>query len=502
MQKLFLGIDTGTQGVRVAVCDTKGVILSDAERSFDTSYPKLGHAEQDPVVWRERTKEALSECLNALSAEERLLIAAGTVCATSSTVIPVKEDGTPLTKAIMWMDARAKEQMRHINDTAHPVLKACGDAVSFEWLVPKLLWLKEEAPDVYAASNRVVEQLDWMNFFLTGVWCASKCNAVCKWNYSDKHDGFSDDFFSAIGIPEYKEKMLTDVRRMGDEVGTIRKELAEEYGLSENLTIYQGGIDAHAALFGMNAFAPGRMGVIMGTSFVHLSQVDREPLGITGIWGPYESALQDGRFLLEGGQITASGLVNWFRENFHTPVIDGNPYLALSEASQEIEPGAEGLTVLDFFQGNRTPYKDANGKGVIYGLNIRHTWKHIYRALLESIAFGTRNIIDNQVLQGFDVDMITGCGGVTKDRQWMQIISDVTGKRIVVNEESQAGVMGCCVLAAAGCGAFGSVQEAADAMIRAKEEYIPDAAAHSAYEEPFRKYLELYGNLKDMMAKA
>lgn len=501
MPKLFLGIDTGTQGVRTAVCDMTGRVLVSAERKWDTSYPHLGWAEQEPSMWWENITAALEECLRSLTPDQRKEIAAGAVCATSSTVIPVKEDGTPLLPALMWMDARSKEEMKAINATGHEMLSACGGAVSFEWLVPKTLWIKNKRPDVYDACYRVVEQLDWINHQLTGVWCGSKCNASCKWNYSDSHGGFSDDYFRTIGLPEYRDKILTDIRKMGDPVGTIRPELAARFGLSEDLLFVQGAIDAHVALFGMNAFAPGRMGIIMGTSFVHLSQVAETPGDVQGIWGPYENALEDGRWLLESGQITASGLVNWFRENFHTPVIDGNPYKALSEASQEIEPGAEGLTVLDFFQGNRTPYKDPDAKGVIYGLNIKHTWKHIYRALLESIAFGTKNIIDNQISQGYDISLIVGCGGVTKDVQWMQIISDVTGKEILVNEASQAGVIGCCVLAAAGSGAYGSFQEAADAMIRVKDRYLPDPRKTELYEKPYRTYLKLYQNLKDMMAE-
>ena len=501
MAELFLGIDTGTQGVRVAVCDSFGRILNACEREWETSYPRLGWAEQSPMHWWESILAALDTCFEALSVEERASIKAGAVCATSSTVIPVKDDGTPLLPAIMWMDARAKKEMKAINETGHPVLEHCGGSVSFEWLVPKTLWIKNNAPDVFAQADHICEQLDWLNHQLTGVWCASKCCAVCKWNYSDVLGGFSEDFFRAIGLPEYSEKMLTDVRAMGEVVGTISPDLAARFGLSPDLVFVQTGIDAHAAIFGMNAFAPGRMGVIMGTSFVHLSQVEMEPRRVTGIWGPYENALQDGRWLFEGGQITASGLVGWFRENFNTPVIDGNPYKALSEASLEIEPGAEGLTVLDFFQGNRTPYKDAYAKGVIYGLNVKHSWKHIYKALLESISFGTRNIIDNQILQGYDVDLVVGCGGVTKDIQWMQMIADITGKQIAVNEVSQAGVMGCCVLAASGGRCYADVQQAADAMVRVKTTYIPDMEKHAVYEEPYQRYLELYQNLKTMMSE-
>ena len=135
-------------------------------------------------------------------------------------------------------------------------------------------------------------------------------------------------------------------------------------------------------------------GVETIASFVHLCLSDEKP-DMKGIWGPYDGAVLDNMWLLEGGQISASGLVNWFRHNFHIPEKDGNPYGNLLGIPDEIPIGADGVTVLDFFQGNRTPYKDAMAKGVIFGLNIKHTWKHIYRAVLESVSYGTQNIIRN-----------------------------------------------------------------------------------------------------------
>nr|MCR4751114.1 carbohydrate kinase [Eubacterium sp.] len=153
MEALFLGIDTGTQGVRVAVCDAKGKICSSCEKKWDTSYPHLGWVEQSPMHWWESILEAMEECCRGLTAEQKQSIISGAVCATSSTTIPVKDDGTPLMPAIMWMDARSKEEMKAINATGHPMLQHCGGAVSCEWLVPKTLWIKRHDPEVYAQTD-------------------------------------------------------------------------------------------------------------------------------------------------------------------------------------------------------------------------------------------------------------------------------------------------------------------------------------------------------------
>lgn len=498
MEAYFMGIDTGTQGVRIGISDTRGKLIFEKEQKWETEFPKVGWAEQNPLNWWEAVNGIFEQIAHTLDSEIRQNIRACCVCATSTTAIPVDQEGRPLMNAMMWMDARSRKEMQEINDTGHPVLYYCGKETSFEWMIPKALWIKRHRKDIYDVCYRIVDQLDWMNYQLCGKWSSSICNTTCKWNYVSSMGGYQRDFFEQIGFEDYEEKLTMRVDKIGDPVGTIRPELSEKYGFSREMQIVQGGIDAHMAMFGLDVLKPGKLGVIMGTSFVHLCLSDEKP-DMKGIWGPYDGAVLDNMWLLEGGQISASGLVNWFRHNFHIPEKDGNPYGNLLGIPDEIPIGADGVTVLDFFQGNRTPYKDAMAKGVIFGLNIKHTWKHIYRAVLESVSYGTQNIIRNFEEQGYPVASITACGGVTKDRRWLQMISDVTGKPIIVNENIQAGVLGCCVVAASKGRFYNDFQSAAEHMVKPKFIVEPDMKNHEEYQPYFHKYLELYESLKDLM---
>lgn len=498
MEAYFMGIDTGTQGVRIGISDTRGKLIFEKEQKWETEFPKVGWAEQNPLNWWEAVNGIFEQFAHTLDSEIRQNIKACCVCATSTTAIPVDQEGRPLMNAMMWMDARSRKEMQEINDTGHPVLDYCGKETSFEWMIPKALWIKRHRKDIYDVCYRIVDQLDWMNYQLCGKWSSSICNTTCKWNYVSSMGGYQRDFFEQIGFEDYEEKLTMRVDKIGDPVGTIRPELCEKYGFSREMQIVQGGIDAHMAMFGLDVLKPGKLGVIMGTSFVHLCLSDEKP-DMKGIWGPYDGAVLDNMWLLEGGQISASGLVNWFRHNFHIPEKDGNPYGNLLGIPDEIPIGADGVTVLDFFQGNRTPYKDAMAKGVIFGLNIKHTWKHIYRAVLESVSYGTQNIIRNFEEQGYPVASITACGGVTKDRRWLQMISDVTGKPIIVNENIQAGVLGCCVVAASKGRFYNDFQSAAEHMVKPKFIVEPDMKNHEEYQPYFHKYLELYESLKDLM---
>lgn len=498
MESYFMGVDTGTQGVRIAVSDKKGNLLFEQEEKWDTVFPEVGWAEQNPADWWNAISAIMEKMETLLGREKMCRIKACCVCATSSTAFPVDNEGNPMRNALMWMDARSREEMDAINSTHHPVLDYCGKETSFEWMIPKALWLKHHEPEIYNSCYKIVEQLDWINYQLCGEWSSSICNTTCKWNYVSSLGGYQRDFFEQIGFEDYEEKLVTRVDKIGERVGFIRPELCEKYGFSRDMEVVQGGIDAHMAMFGLDVLRPGKVGIIMGTSFVHLCLSEEKP-DMPGIWGPYDSAVLDHMWLLEGGQISASGLVNWFRQNFHIPEENGNPYARLLDIPDRIPIGADGVTVLDFFQGNRTPDKDASAKGVIFGLNVKHTWEHIYRAILEAVSYGTYNIISNYEKYEYMVDMITACGGVTKDAKWMQMISDVTGKPITVNRNSQAGALGCCVVSASRGRCYGSFQEAAEQMVIPAKIIRPDMEKHQAYLPYFRKYLELYENLKDFM---
>lgn len=411
MNKYFMGVDAGTHGVRVGIADDKGQFASMKEVEYATEYPLPGRAEQNAEQWWVCFKEALRECLNPLTPEQRKSIMVGCVCATSSTVVAVNEDINPLGPAILWMDTRAVKQADRMNATNHPILKNCGDAVSPEWMIPKVLWLKENQKDIYDRSYKIIEQLDYMNYKLCGTLSSSICQTTCKWNYVESEGGYQDDFMEMIGLPDYKEKIVTRVDKIGAPLGKITGELAREFDLNPDMVIVQGAVDAHMAMFGLNVIQPNKIGVIMGTSFVHLCLAE-EKNDYKGIWGPYDGAVIDKLWLLEGGQISAASVLDWYKNNFY----QGATYETMISEAEAIDPGCNGLVALDFFQGNRTPYKTANAKGVYYGLNLTHTRAHMYRALLEAVAFGTANIIKNFEDQGYPVEALIGCGGVTKNR--------------------------------------------------------------------------------------
>lgn len=498
-KRYFIGLDFGTQGVRCGIIDEEGAIVAISEQKYHTAHPSPGFAQQCPADWKSCMDMAIQTCYDNVPKGTFERAVGMAVCTTSSTVIPVKEDGRELSDAILWMDVRAVEEVEKINKTHHKVLKYCGKEVSVEWMVPKMMWIKKNQPELFQEADRIVELQDYINHFLTGRWCASVSQSTCKCNYVESMGGYNREFFEAIGFLEFFDKANLDVLKQGQPVGLLKEELAEKYNLPKDIMVYQGGIDAHVNVVGLGVCRPGETGVVMGSSFVHLAVVERMMFE-KGIWGPYKDAIIPEHYCLEGGQISAGSITKWFVREFD---VEGeNPYMVMAEEAEKIPLGSDGVVMLDFFQGNRTPYKDPHAKGVFFGLTLGHTRAHLYRALLEGVAFGTRNILETMENDRDSIHEIRGCGGVAHNPIWMQIIADVTGKPIVLTEQSSnAGVLGCAVISAVGSGQYETFEQACQKMVHITKVIKPNMAKYKKYGKVYQKYLELYRNLKQTMRK-
>ena len=227
------------------------------------------------------------------------------------------------------------------------------------------------------------------------------------------------------------------------------------------------------------------MATIMGTSFVELclSPIESRP---SGIWGPYKNALIDGYYVYEGGQVAAGSIIKWFKN-----LIGDIDYDLLSEEAIKSPIGSNGLITLDFFQGNRTPYKEPRLRGEIKGLTLSHTRGDIYRSLMESVAFGTRNVLETMGKGNVVIDEFVASGGVTKDTLWLSIIADVCNVPIsIVNSSTYAGLMGSAIIAAISCNMYGSYEEAVSVMIKNDRMVEPDNRQIGAYDRLFAMYLE------------
>jgi ribulose kinase len=224
-----------------------------------------------------------------------------------------------------------------------------------------------------------------------------------------------------------------------------------------------------------------------------------------GFFGAYPHAVVPGQYTVEGGQVSTVSVLKWYRDNFCSDLVAEaerrgvSAYDLLNEQAAKLPPGSEGLIVLDYWQGNRTPYVDPEARGVVWGLSLHHGRAHIYRAIQEGICYGTAHILRAMSAAGFDVRQFVACGGGTKSRAWMQMNADTTGVLITLTEVPDAAVLGSAVLAAVGAGVFPSIQEAAGAMVRETDTIEPDKDRHETYQSYVDAYAETYPRLQDLV---
>ncbi|MFP3903500.1 MAG: FGGY-family carbohydrate kinase [Armatimonadota bacterium] len=498
-----LGIDCGTQSLRAVVVGLDGQVAGSASREYPVQYPQVAWAEQDAADWWQSARAAVPAALSdaGISKDD---IAGISVDGTSCTVVVTTRDGQPLRPVILWMDQRAHKEAEQITDTEHPRLKYVSYAESPEWMIPKAMWVAKHEPEVFDDADLIIEGTDWLMFRLTGNWAASQNNATCKWNYASVDGGWPEGLLETLDFSELMDKWPETVLAMGEQAGELTGKAGADLGLKPGTPVAQGGIDAYAAMLGLEVVEPGRTALVMGTSTCPLT-LSAEAIYESHLWGPYPEALVPDTWALEGGQTTTGAIVNWLAENFaHREAQQAeeegrNVFEVLDEKAAGVPPGAEGLVLLDYFQGNRTPLRDPLARGAIWGLSLRHDIGHLLRAVYEGTAMGCRHIFEDMSRAGLEVEEVYACGGGTRSDLWLQIHANVCKKPIFLTQEPEATALGTAVCAAAGAGLFDDVTEASREMVTVTRQIDPDPDTFDTYDALFDRYLRTYPALADLM---
>lgn len=500
----LLGCDFGTSGVRAGIFDAEGNPVVFKGREFETQFPRSGWAEQDPEVWWAGFVEAVSEAVAESGLKPEQIVGLSTD-ATSSTVVAVGEDDRPLRPAIMWMDVRAADQAARMAATGDEALKYCGHGdVSAEWGLPKALWLKEKAPDVWERTRHLVDCNDWITHRLTGEWASSVNILAAKYFHDRDTGGHARSLLDAVGFADFLDKVPQRVLSLGEVVGGLRADVAAELGLAAGIPVAMGAIDAHAGALGLGVVEPGTMALITGSSHVMIGQ-SASPVHGTGFWGAYTDAMIPGQYTVEAGQVSTGSVVRWFKDRFASEEAmvaqrEGrDTYDILTEEAERVPIGSDGLIWLDYFQGNRSPHTDPLVRGAVWGLGLGHGAAHLFRSLLEGICYGSEAIFAAMRQQGYDPSNLVITGGPTKNSLWMQMHADVSNAPVQLTKVADGPSLGSAILAAVGAGIHPDVATAAKAMVQVVSTIEPNAEAHEKYQFLQQLYEATYPALKDLM---
>jgi D-ribulokinase len=406
--------------------------------------------------------------------------------------LPVGNSGDPDRNIIVWMDHRATDQAKRINATKHDVLAYVGGQISPEMETPKLLWLKENKPAVYAAADHFFDLTDYLTWRATGDTARSICTVTCKWTYLAHEKRWDASYFRQIGLEDLADQ---DFKRIGQvivEPGTalgsgLTDKAAQDFGLAVGTPVAAGLIDAHAGgvgtigAFGADGTAETRMGYVFGTSACTMSST-AEPAFVPGVWGPYYSAMVPGLWLNEGGQSAAGSAIAHLLA-FHPASAEASQLAAEAKqslpnwlvaqatracpaASDAINLAGRVIVVPDFI-GNRSPLADPDSKAIIAGLGFENdlvSLLALYIAGISGLGYGLRQIIETQRANGVHTDTIVISGGAGQSRLVRQLLADATGVAVAEPGINDPVILGAAMLGAVSGGTFDSIREAMTQM--------------------------------------
>lgn len=529
----FIGIDVGTGSARAGVFDATGAMLASAKRDIDLYRPSGDIAEQSSEqVWTavcQSVREAVQRSgVDAASIQGIGFDATCSLVVRGDAPLGVGDDAHPERDIIVWMDHRAVEQAARINAGGHDVLRYVGGRISPEMETPKLLWLKENKPEVFGAARHFFDLTDFLTWKASGSEARSTCTVTCKWTYLAHEGRWDADYFRSIGLAELADEGFTRIGTEVVEPGTplgagLTTEAAEAMGLRPGIAVAAGLIDAHAGGVGTVCARGGAeeptasLGYVFGTSSCTMTTT-RQPAFVPGIWGPYFSAMVPGAWLNEGGQSVAGAaidhLVSMHPAHAHAlaaaraegkslPEWLADAALARAGSAAQAVRLAAHLHVVPEFLGNRAPFADPHARAVIAGVGADtnvDALVDLYVAGICGLGYGLRQIVHTQRAHGAGVDRIAISGGAGRHPLIRQILADATNLPVDATASEEPVLLGSAMLGAVAAGAFADLATAMPAMSAVQVTYRPDQGVRALHVARFSAFLALQSTARDIRA--
>lgn len=531
-KKYSLGLDFGTQSGRAVLVDvSNGEVVSQATKMYTHGVmeeylpdgTRLGPdwALEDPADYLEVLEETIPAVLkeSGIPAED---VIGMSIDFTACTMLPIDKDGLPLSfhedlKSVphawlkLWKHHAAQYEATKLNKIAEEMgedfLARYGGKISSEWMIPKIMQILDEAPEIYDMTDRFIEAADWVTMQLTGVDVRNSCTAGYKglWN---KRKGYpSKEFFKALD-PRLEnvieDKFTPNILPQGAKAGELTEAMAARTGLCPGTAVAVGNVDAHVAVPAVGITEPNKMLMIIGTSTCDIMCSDKEQI-VPGMCGVVEDGVLPGYFGYEAGQSCVGDHFEWFVKNcvpesYYKEAEERgiSIHQLLTEKASRLKIGESGLLALDWWNGNRSCLVDVDLTGMMLGMTLTTKPEEMYRALIEATAYGKNMIIQTFEESGVPVDQLYACGGISKKNpMMMQIYADVTNKEIFIGASDQSPALGAAMFGAVAAGAakggYDSIFDAANVMGKVEEKtYKPIPENVEAYKKLYEEFKLLH----------
>ncbi len=497
---IFIGCDIGTSHTKAVAVNANGEILSQSSSAYDILKPRNNWAEQNPEVWLEAAVCTLRQVIAEIPSKKDI----ASICISAlygGTGVMCDEQMGSVRPVIIWMDRRAESESSLIRKTLGEdrLLEVSGNGIDSYFGYTKLLWVKEHEPENWVKIRHIVPVHSYIIYKMTGNLSVDYCSAGNVGGiYDCNTHSWSKDMCEELGIPY--DALPHDFHDPSDLIGSLNEDYQKKLGLDRPVPLCAGTVDCIASMLSASIVRPGDNAAVLGTSlnwgYIHSKKPDNPNL----VSMPY--CIEPTRLCYTyGGASTAGALPRWFALNFMGDD-SGETYDELEQLIRKnnIGPGSDGLIALPYFMGERTPIWDEKAAGVLFGLTLAHTKAHIYRAVLEAVAYSLLHIMESMTGSGMAIEKIILVGGGARSAVWKQIFADITNLPIVTPVQEIEAPLGDAFMAAVGAGAITEYEEI-NSWITMNPPVLPNKENHELYKKHFSLYKELYPALKDIMSK-
>ena len=491
---MLLGIDISTTGAKALIIDQKGNVINSVTTPLSLSTPRPLWSEQNPDDWWEGIKVSIRTAL------ENSQLAGSDIKAIGMTgqmhgLVLLDASGEVLRPAILWNDQRTGSQCDQIREKfgREGFIKITGNDALTGFTAPKVLWVKENEPEIYKKVTKILLPKDYIRYKLTGEYGVDKAGGAGTVLFDLKSRNWSDEVLKKLEIPvEWCPPTFE-----GPEItGEVSERASKETGLAPGTPVVGGGGDQAAQAVGVGAVKSGIIALTLGTSGVVFATTESALIEPAGRLHAFCHAVPD-RWHFMGVMLSAAGSLQWYRDNLAPDV----EFDVLIEEARKVNPGSEGLFFLPYLTGERTPYPDPLARGAWVGLTIRHRRDHMTRAVLEGVAFGIKDSFTLIQQAGLgSIDQVRISGGGAKSRLWTEIIAAVLDTELVTVNTTEGAAFGAALLAGVGAGVYKDVISACESTIQITGRTEP-GDAKTVYRDYYPIYQELYPSLKDQFDK-
>ena len=486
---LYIGVDLGTSAVKLLLMDGGGKILNIVSREYPLSFPHPGWSEQDPADWLSQTVEGIRE----LTADFDRSAIAGIGCGGQMHGLVVLDgEDRVIRPAILWNDGRTGAQTDYLNEViGRDKLSAYTANIAFAgFTAPKLLWMRENEPELFARIRRIMLPKDYLNYMLTGVHCTDVSDASGMLLFDVEHKRWSPEMLEICGITPDQMPMIYE---SSDVVGTLKPDMAERLELPASVRVCAGAGDNAAAAVGTGTVGDGACNISLGTSGTVF--ISSRSFGVDRNNALHSFAHADGHYHLMGCMLSAASCNKWWMDG----IIGTKDYGA--EQADIKALGENHVFFLPYLMGERSPHNDPAARGTFIGMTMDTTRADMTQAVLEGVAFGLRDSFEVAKSLGIKIERTKISGGGAKSPLWKKIIANVLGISVDVTESEEGPSMGGAMLAMVACGAYPDVVTAADAIVKVVDTIDPDPELVEKYNARYEQFRQIYPTVKELFPK-